>query len=114
MLGGRHKHSQHLSEQTSLGKECFLRGILRAHGCPRKDRLRPSRDATARTKCGAGAYYLPSWITNDPSKSPAGGAVMFSFESFVTLMVGAMAMPALALLVIGLSTPQVAPDSIRR
>lgn len=39
---------------------------------------------------------------------------MFSFESFVTLMVGAMSMPALALLVIGLSTPQVAPDTIRR
>jgi hypothetical protein len=39
---------------------------------------------------------------------------MFTFESFTTLMVGAMSIPVLALLVIGLSTPQVAPDSIRR
>ena len=39
---------------------------------------------------------------------------MFTFESVTTLMVGAMAIPALALLVIGLSTPQVAPDHMRR
>ena len=39
---------------------------------------------------------------------------MFTFESFVTLMVGAMSIPAIALLVIGLATPQVAPDHMRR
>ena len=39
---------------------------------------------------------------------------MFTFESFVTLMVGAMSIPAIALLVIGLATPQVAPDYMRR
>jgi hypothetical protein len=46
-------------------------------------------------------------------RSPSGGAIMFTFESFTTLMVGAMAIPTLALLVIGLSTPQVAPDHMR-
>ena len=39
---------------------------------------------------------------------------MFTFESFVTLIVGAMSIPAIALLVIGLATPQVAPDHMRR
>jgi hypothetical protein len=39
---------------------------------------------------------------------------MFTFESFTTLMVGAMAIPALALLVIASSTMQVAPDHMRR
>jgi len=48
-----------------------------------------------------------------PARSPSGGAIMFTFESFTTLMVGAMAIPTLALLVIGLSTPQVAPDHMR-
>lgn len=39
---------------------------------------------------------------------------MFTFESFTTPMVGAMAIPVLALLVIASSTMQVAPDRIRR
>ena len=38
---------------------------------------------------------------------------MFTFESFTTLMVGVMAILALALLVIAISTMQVAPDHIR-
>ena len=39
---------------------------------------------------------------------------MVSFESFVTLMVGAMSIPALALLAVASSTMQVAPDHMRR
>ena len=39
---------------------------------------------------------------------------MFTFESFTTLMVGVMASPAIALLVIASSTMQVAPDHMRR
>lgn len=39
---------------------------------------------------------------------------MVSFESFMTLMVGAMSIPALALLVIAGSTMQVATDHMRR
>ena len=39
---------------------------------------------------------------------------MFNLESFLTLMVGVMAIPAIALLVIGSSTMQVAPDHMRR
>lgn len=39
---------------------------------------------------------------------------MVSFESFMTLFVGAMSLPALALLVIACSTMQVAPDHMRR
>jgi len=39
---------------------------------------------------------------------------MFNLESFMTLIVGGMAIPAVALLVIGLATPQVAPDHMRR
>jgi len=39
---------------------------------------------------------------------------MFTFESFMTLMVGVMAIPAIALLVIASSTMQVAPDHMRR
>jgi hypothetical protein len=39
---------------------------------------------------------------------------MFTFESFTTLMVGAMSIPVLALLVIGLSTPQVAEYNTRQ
>ena len=39
---------------------------------------------------------------------------MFTFESFTTLMVGVMAIPALALLVIAFATTQVAPDHMRR
>ena len=47
------------------------------------------------------------------SGCPTEGAAMFTFESFTTLMVGAMSIPVLALLVIGLSTSQVAPDHMR-
>jgi len=39
---------------------------------------------------------------------------MFAFESFTTLMVGVMVIPALALLVIASSTMQIAPDHMRR
>ena len=39
---------------------------------------------------------------------------MFTFETFTALMVGVLAIPALALLVIASSTMQVAPDHIRR
>ena len=39
---------------------------------------------------------------------------MFNLESFLTLIVGVMAIPALALLVIASSTMQVAPDHMRR
>ena len=53
-------------------------------------------------------------ITNDLSDRPQGGAVMFTFESFTTLMVGVMAIPAIALLVIASATMQVAPDHMRR
>ena len=53
-------------------------------------------------------------ITNDPPRSPTGGAVMFNLESFMTLIVGGMCIPAIALLVIGSSTMQIAPDHMRR
>lgn len=39
---------------------------------------------------------------------------MFNLESFMTLIVGAMCIPAIALLVIASSTIQVAPDHMRR
>jgi hypothetical protein len=35
---------------------------------------------------------------------------MFNFEAFMTLIVGGMCIPAIALLVIASSTMQVAPD----
>lgn len=35
---------------------------------------------------------------------------MFNFESFMTLIVGGMCIPAIALLVIASATMQVAPD----
>jgi len=38
---------------------------------------------------------------------------MFSLESFLTLMVGAMSIPAVALLVVALSTTQVAGHHAR-
>ena len=39
---------------------------------------------------------------------------MFNLESFMTLIVGGMCIPALALLVSASSTMQVAPDHVRR
>jgi hypothetical protein len=39
---------------------------------------------------------------------------MFNLESFVSLIVGGMCIPAIALLVIASSTMQVAPDHMRR
>jgi hypothetical protein len=39
---------------------------------------------------------------------------MFNLESFMTLIVGGMCIPAIALLVIASSTIQVAPDHMRR
>jgi len=39
---------------------------------------------------------------------------MFNLESFMTLIVGGMCIPAIALLVIASSTMQVAPDHMRR
>lgn len=38
---------------------------------------------------------------------------MVNFESFMTLMVGAMSIPAIALLVIACATTQIAPDHMR-
>jgi len=39
---------------------------------------------------------------------------MFNFESFMTLIVGGMCIPAIALLVIASSTMQVAPNHLPR
>ncbi len=39
---------------------------------------------------------------------------MFNLESFMTLIVGGMCIPAIALLVIASSTMQVAPNHMRR
>ena len=39
---------------------------------------------------------------------------MFNLESFMTLIVGGMCIPAIALLVIASATMQVAPDHMRR
>ena len=54
------------------------------------------------------------WIINDLPRSPSGDAVIFNLEFVMTLIVGGMCIPAIALLVLASSTMQVTPDHMRR